>query len=43
MLRMWTDGKLEQVCVIGLIMMLLIVVFRWVQHALLNRRISGLA
>ena len=43
MLRMWTDGKLEQVCVIGLIMMLLIIVFRWVQHALLNRRISGLA
>ncbi len=43
MLRMWTDGKLEQVCVIGLMMMLLIIVFRWVQHALLNRRINGLA
>jgi len=43
MLRMWTDGKLEQVCVIGLMMMLLIIVFRWAQYRLLNRRISGLA
>ena len=42
MLRMWTDGKLEQVCVIGLMMMILIIIFRWVQHALLNRRISSL-
>jgi iron(III) transport system permease protein len=42
MLRMWTDGKLEQVCVIGLMMMLLVIAFRWIQHKLLSRRAASL-
>jgi iron(III) transport system permease protein len=31
MLKMWMNGEAEQVSVVGLMMMLLVVLFRWVQ------------
>jgi iron(III) transport system permease protein len=40
MLRMWTDGRAEQVTVIGLLMMLLVFLFRWIQLIFIRRRIS---
>lgn len=42
LLRLWTDGKLEQVCVIGLVMMVLVLVFRWMQIRFINRRINAM-
>ncbi len=42
MLRLWTDGKLEQVCVIGLLMVVLVIVFRWVQIRFINRRVNAM-
>jgi iron(III) transport system permease protein len=42
LLKMWTNGLAEQVSVIGLIMMLLVIVFRWVHLRLLKSRMSTL-
>jgi iron(III) transport system permease protein len=42
MLRMWSGGKPEEVSVIGLMMLALVLLFRWVQLRLIKRRISTL-
>ena len=42
MLKMWVGGKPEEVSVLGLIMLVLVLVFRWVQLRFLQRRISTL-
>ena len=42
LLQMWENGQAEQVSVIGLMMMLLVIVFRWVQLRLIKRYISTL-
>ena len=38
LMKLWTDGRVEEVSVLGLMVMLLVFVFRWVQLALLRRR-----
>lgn len=40
MVRMLIDGQPERVTVIGLMMMLLVFVFRWLQHLIVKRRFS---
>jgi iron(III) transport system permease protein len=42
MLKMWLGGKPEEVSVLGLIMLVLVLVFRWVQLRFIARRISTL-
>jgi iron(III) transport system permease protein len=42
MLKMWVGGKPEEVSVLGLIMLVLVLVFRWVQLRFLKQRISTL-
>jgi iron(III) transport system permease protein len=42
MLKMWVSGKPEEVSVIGLLMLVLVLVFRWVQLRVIKRRISTL-
>jgi iron(III) transport system permease protein len=42
MLKLWANGNAEQVSVIGLIMMLMVIVFRWVQLRVIKTRISTL-
>jgi len=42
MLKLWLGGKPEEVSVIGLIMLVLVLVFRWVQLRFIKRRISTL-
>src|SRR5476649_1979895 len=42
MLKMWVGGKPEEVSVIGLAMLVLVLVFRWVQLSFIKRRISTL-
>jgi iron(III) transport system permease protein len=42
MLKMWTSGKPEEVSVIGLLMLVLVLVFRWVQLRFIKKRISTL-
>ena len=42
MLKMWTGGKPEEVSVIGLMMLILVLVFRWVQLKVIKKRISTL-
>jgi iron(III) transport system permease protein len=42
MLKMWTAGKPEEVSVIGLLMLVLVLVFRWVQLRFIKRRLSTL-
>jgi iron(III) transport system permease protein len=42
LLKLWSNGQAEQVSVIGLLMMLLVVFFRWVQLKLIKQRISTL-
>lgn len=42
MLKLWVGGKPEEVSVIGLIMLVLVLVFRWVQLRFIKRRISTL-
>jgi iron(III) transport system permease protein len=42
MVRMWTDGAAEKVSVLGLLMMLLVFLFRWVQLVVVRRRIGAL-
>lgn len=40
MLKMWSGGKPEEVSVIALFMLALVLVFRWVQLNVINKRIS---
>jgi len=42
MLKLWTAGKSEEVSVIGLLMLALVLLFRWVQLRLIKTRISTL-
>ena len=42
MLKMWVGGKPEEVSVIGLVMLVLVVMFRWVQLKVIKKRISTL-
>src|SRR5215831_1648960 len=42
MLKMWVGGKPEEVSVIGLVMLVLVLLFRWVQLKFIKRRISTL-
>jgi iron(III) transport system permease protein len=42
LLKMWMNGEAEQVSVIGLMMMLLVVFFRWVQIKVIQRHVSTL-
>lgn len=42
LLKLWVNGNAEQVSVIGLLMMLMVIVFRWVQLKFINTRISTL-
>ena len=40
--RWWSEGRVEQVSVVGLMLMTLLILVRWLQIRFLNRRISGL-
>lgn len=42
LLKLWANGNAEQVSVIGLIMMALVIVFRWVQLKFISSRIGGM-
>ncbi|WFU34417.1 iron ABC transporter permease [Bradyrhizobium brasilense] len=42
LLKLWANGNAEQVSVIGLIMMVLVIIFRWVQLKFINSRIGGM-
>ncbi|WP_245440352.1 iron ABC transporter permease [Neorhizobium sp. T25_13] len=42
LMKLWANGNAEQVSVIGLMMMLLVIVFRWVQLSFIKARISKL-
>ncbi|HTR83631.1 MAG TPA: iron ABC transporter permease [Reyranella sp.] len=42
MLKMWVGGKPEEVSVIGLVMLVLVLIFRWVQLRLIKSRLSTL-
>jgi iron(III) transport system permease protein len=42
LVKRWVNGLAEEVSVIGLMMMVLVIVFRWVQLVLIKRRISTL-
>lgn len=42
MLKMWTGGKPEEVSVIGLLMVVMVLAFRWLQLRFIKRRISTL-
>jgi iron(III) transport system permease protein len=42
LLKLWANGNAEQVSVVGLIMMVLVVLFRWVQLGVIKKRISTL-
>lgn len=42
LLKLWANGNAEQVSVIGLIMMALVILFRWAQLKFLNARIGAL-
>ena len=42
LLKLWVNGNAEQVSVIGLMMMVMVILFRWVQLSFIKRRISTL-
>jgi len=42
LLKLWTHGLAEQVSVIGLLMMVLVIAFRWTQIKFLNNRIRAI-
>jgi iron(III) transport system permease protein len=42
LLKLWANGSAEQVSVIGLIMMAMVIVFRWVQLKVIKSRINAL-
>ncbi len=41
-LKLWTNGRAEEVCVIGLFMMALVILFRWAQSRFIQRHINTL-
>jgi iron(III) transport system permease protein len=43
MLKMWAGGKPEEVSVIALFMLVLVLLFRWVQQSFINKRISKIS
>ncbi len=42
LLKLWANGNAEQVSVIGLIMMVLVILFRWVQLKLMKTRVGAI-
>src|SRR5580704_9197681 len=42
LLKLWVNGNAEQVSVIGLMMMVMVILFRWVQLKVIKKRISTL-
>jgi len=42
LLKLWVNGNAEQVSVIGLMMMVIVILFRWVQLSFIKRHISTL-
>ena len=42
LLKLWANGNAEQVSVIGLIMMVMVILFRWVQLKVIQGRINAL-
>jgi iron(III) transport system permease protein len=40
MLRMWTNGKVEQLTVVSILVLLLVLLFRWVQLKFIQRQVS---
>lgn len=42
LLKLWANGNAEQVSVVGLLMMAMVILFRWVQLSVIKRRISTL-
>ena len=42
LLKLWANGNAEQVSVIGLMMMVMVILFRWVQLRVIKTRISAL-
>ena len=42
LMKLWANGLAEQVSVIGLLMMLLVILFRWVQIKILQRYVTTL-
>jgi iron(III) transport system permease protein len=40
--KLWTNGQVEEVSVIGLMLVALVILFRWVQIRFLNRQISAM-
>jgi iron(III) transport system permease protein len=42
LLKLWTNGRAEEVSVIGLMMMVMVILFRWAQLRFIKRRISTL-
>ena len=42
LLKLWANGNAEQVSVIGLIMMVMVILFRWVQLKVIKSRINAL-
>jgi iron(III) transport system permease protein len=42
LLKLWANGSAEQVSVIGLLMMAMVIVFRWVQLRVIKRWIGAL-
>jgi iron(III) transport system permease protein len=41
LLKLWANGSAEQVSVIGLIMMTMVIVFRWVQLRVMKQWVGG--
>lgn len=42
LLKMWTSGKAEEVSVIGLMMVVLVIAFRWIQLRVIRRHVSAI-
>ena len=42
LLKLWANGNAEEVSVIGLMMMVMVMLFRWVQLKVIKARINGL-
>jgi iron(III) transport system permease protein len=42
LLHLWINGQSEQVSVIGLMMMALVILFRWVQLRIMKGRLNAL-
>ncbi len=40
--KLWTNGQAEQVSVVGLMLIGLVIIFRWIQIQFLNRQISAI-